>query len=223
MFSDTLTIFLKDLKLDLRTKENLVSMLFFSVIILLVFGFAVPAEEETQRLLAPGIFWVTFLLSGFLGLNKNFQVEKEGNCMEALLLTPVSRGSIFLGKMSGNIVFIMILQTLLLPLVSLLFDSTFLSCYGQLLGINLLAAIGFSSLGTLLAGITTDIRFKEILLPILLFPLVVPLLMACVTITQSILGGQGFLGEADWLKLLLGFDGIFLIISYLTFEFVMEI
>ncbi|MBT4089864.1 MAG: ABC transporter permease [Deltaproteobacteria bacterium] len=223
MFSDIWTILAKDIKLDLRSMENFFSMLFFSIIILLVFAFALPSDSADQKILAPGIFWVTFLLSGMLSLNKSFQMEKENGCMEALLVSPTSRGAIFFGKMAGNTVFIMIIQAMLIPLFSLLFVNSAIYQFGELLLLSFVSTIGFCALGTLLSGITTDLRFKDILLPILLFPLLVPLLLASVKITQSILGAEGIQGELDWLKLLIGFDLIFLIIAYLTFDYVMEI
>ncbi len=223
MLANIWTIYQKDLKLDLRSMENFISMLFFSIIILLIFAFALPADSKNHQLLSPGIFWVTFLLSGLLSLNKSFQIEKENACMDALLMTPISRGAIFLGKMLENISFILVIQIILIPIFSLLFYAPILNYFLELIFLGMISALGFSSLGTLLSGMTTDLRFKEILLPVLLFPLLVPLLLASVKITQSVLTGDGFQGELDWLKLLLGFDGIFLVISYLTFDFVMEL
>ena len=223
MISDILTIVQKDLRLDLRRLENFISLLFFSLIILLVFAFALPADKESHRLLAPGIYWVTFLLSGILALNKSFQLEKENSVMEALLLAPVSRGSIFLGKMLGSLLFIFVVQLILIPLFSVLFHSLTPVQYGELLVLSIIVTTGFTALGTLLSGLTADLRFKEILLPILLFPLLVPLLLAAVTITRGILDSQGFGASADWLKLLIGFDLIYIIVAFLTFDFVMEL
>lgn len=223
MISDILTIVQKDLRLDLRRLENFISLLFFSLIILLVFAFALPADKESHRLLAPGIYWVTFLLSGILALNKSFQLERENSVMEALLLAPVSRGAIFLGKMLGNLFFIFIVQLILIPLFSVLFHNLTPVQYGEMLVLSVIVTTGFTALGTLLSGLTADLRFKEILLPILLFPLLVPLLLAAVTITRGILDGQGFGETADWLKLLIGFDLIYMIVAFLTFDFVMEL
>jgi len=222
MIKEIYYIFLKDLKLDLRSKQNFISMLFFSIIILLVFAFALPAEEQKRELLTPGIYWVTFLLSGILSLNKSFQIEKENSCIDALLLAPVSRGSIFLGKMFSNVVFVMTIQLILIPLVGLLFHHGLIVYFLELIFLSFITCLGFSSLGTLLSGLTTDLQFKEILLPILLFPLLVPILLASVNIMQSILAGTGLLGESDWVKLLIAFDAIYLIVTYLTFEFVVE-
>ncbi|MDT8448171.1 MAG: heme exporter protein CcmB [bacterium] len=223
MIADLLTILKKDLTLDLRRAENFIAMLFFSVIILLVFSFSLPPDEEAHQSLAPGVYWVTFLMSGMLGLSKNFQLEKEMGCMEALLIAPISRGAIFMGKMLGTLVFLLLMQMILIPVFSLLFYSPAMGFFFELLGLSAVTALGFASLGTLLSGLTTDVRFKEILLPILLFPLLVPLLLAAVQIMSGIFAGQGFQAELDWLKLLVGFDLIFLIAAYLTFDFVMEL
>ena len=223
MISDIWTILKKDLTLDMRRMENFIAMLFFGVIILLVFSFALPQDEEMHGLLAPGVFWVTFLLSGILGLSKSFQLEKEMGSMEALLLAPISRGSIYLGKMTGNVIFILFMQCLLIPLFALLFYAPAMEHFFEMIALSALAAFGFSSLGTLLSGLTTDVRFKEILLPILLFPLLIPMLLAVVRILAGIFLGEGFQGELDWLKLLIGFDLIFMIVAYLTFDFVMEL
>lgn len=222
MIRETFTLLAKDLKLDLRSMENFLSMLFFGVIIILIFAFAMPVEDESHAQLAPGIFWVTFILSGILSLNKSFQIEKENHCMDALLLQPVSRGSLFLGKMAENVIFILLMQSLLIPIFSLFFYQELLGFFLELLFLSFMAGLGFSSLGTLLGGLTADVRFKEILMPILLFPLLVPLLLAGVIILGSVLAGNGLFYEAGWLKLMLGFDLIFLILAYLVFDFVME-
>jgi heme exporter protein B len=223
MTKDSWAILLKDLRLDLRRSENFFSMLFFSITILLIFAFALPQDLSKQIEVLAGMYWISFLLSGILSLNKSFQQEKENGCIHALLVSPVSRGSIFLGKMSATIIFILIVQGLVIPVFGILFNSLAISFFPQLVLLSLLASLGFASLGTLLAGLTSDIRFKEILLPLLLFPLLVPLLLACVRLSQDILNGGGLLASADWIRLLIGFDLIFLIISYLTFEFVMEL
>ncbi|OGH03225.1 MAG: hypothetical protein A2600_08290 [Candidatus Lambdaproteobacteria bacterium RIFOXYD1_FULL_56_27] len=223
MIRAILAILRKDLTLELRKAENFIAMMFFAVIILLIFSFALPPDNDNHKNLAPGVFWVTFLLSGILGLSKSFALEKDLGCMEALLLAPISRGAIFLGKMLGTLVFLLLMLALLIPLFSLLFYPEALPYFFEVLGLSMVTALGFSSLGTLLSGLTTDVRFKEILLPILLFPLLIPLLLASVEILAGIFAGRGFQGELDWLKLLVGFDLIFLIASYLTFDFVMEL
>lgn len=222
MLADILVIVTKDLKLDLRRAENFVSMLFFSLVILLVFAFALPPEYGKEVEIVSGLFWISFLLGGILSLSQSFQLEKENACIEGILVSPVSRGSIYLGKMLSNIIFILVVQCFVIPILGILFNPVVFTYFVEFFLLGVVAAVGFSSLGTLLAGLTSDIRFKEILLPLLLFPLLVPLLLASVSITKVILTGGGIAGAGDWLRLLVGFDLIFLIISYLTFDFVME-
>ena len=223
MIRDTAILLSKDLKLDLRSLEHFISMLFFAIVILLIFAFALPLDDDSHKLMAPGLFWVVFLLSGILNLNKLFQIEKENACMDALLLSPVSRGSIYLGKLLENVIFIMSIQVILIPLFSLFFYQDLLQHFFPLFLLSFLVCLGFSSLGTLLGGLTADVRFKEILLPLLLFPLLVPMLLAAVILLKSIIGGAGLGAELDWIKLLVGFDLIYLVVAYLIFDFVMEL
>lgn len=222
MPADIVLIVVKDLKLHLRRAENFVAMLFFSLIILLVFAFALPPEYAKKIEIVSGLFWISFLLGGILSLNQSFQLEKENACIEGILVSPVSRGAIYLGKMFSNVVFILVVQCFVIPILGILFNQVVFTYLLEFFLLSAVGAIGFSSLGTLLAGMTSDIRFKEILLPLLLFPLLVPLLLASVSITKVILSGGGIAGASDWIRLLVGFDLIFLIISYLTFDFVME-
>ena len=140
------TILGKDLRLDLRSLEHLLAMLFFSVVIILVFSFALPLDEKSKRALAPGVYWVTFLLAGILSLNKSFQIEKENDCMEALLSAPVSRGAIFLGKMGWNVLFIIIIQMIVIPIFSVLFYGPFIAHFFDLVVLSFAASVGFSSL-----------------------------------------------------------------------------
>ena len=137
-------------------------------------------------------------------------------------MSPISRGSLFLAKMAENMIFILAMQVILIPLFALFFFQDLMQYFFSVLGLSLLTCLGFSSLGTLLGGLTTDVRFKEILLPILLFPLLVPLLLASVILLKSVIAGAGISAELDWLKLLIGFDLIYAVISYLVFDYVME-
>jgi heme exporter protein B len=279
----------KDVLIDLRRKENLVAMLFFALLTLLIFSFALnPADEPRYRVNAralnalaaegitgsarqaaaalqgrvydtqgdllaaleraaplplrleeklavlrhayqapledsmPGLLWVTFVLAGVLGLGKAFSQEKENGCMDGLLLTPMPRGLLYLGKMVSTTLFLLGMLALLLPLSALLLHVHLGGAWLSLAGVLLGGALGFSALGTLLGGITSSLRGREILLPILLFPLLVPLILVVVHLTAAILAGELLSAHAGWLQLLAAFDVIFLIVSYLVFEFVME-
>jgi len=171
---------------------------------------------------AAGLLWVTALLAGVLGLSKSFVQEREQGCMEGLLLTPVSRGVIYLGKMLSNTLFLAIILACLLPLFSLFFGVSLHNAWGPLALVLLGGVAGFSSLGTLLAGITATLKGREVLLPILLFPLLVPIVVAVVVLTGAVFDGESLADQGAWLRLLGAFDAIFLIVSYLVFEYVME-
>ncbi|MCH8883845.1 MAG: heme exporter protein CcmB [SAR324 cluster bacterium] len=279
----------KDLLIDLRRKENLLSMFFFALLTLMTFYLAAGSMQETRfRLtpralallsvgrwpperidalrpllgrsfetqagflaelkavedlelsgeeriellgvargtamqeLAPGFLWVTFLLAGVLGLDKSFGQERENGCLEGLLLTPVGRGLIYLGKMGGNAAFLIGILVLLVPLYSLLFQLTLWDVLPALALISLGGVVGFTALGTLLGGLVSTLRGKEVLLPLLLFPLVAPLLIALVQLTGAVLAGDPLSLYAHWIRLVLGFDVLFLVVSFLAFEYVVE-
>ena len=171
---------------------------------------------------APGLFWVTVLLAGMLGLSKSFAQEREQGCMDALLLTPVERGVIYLGKMFSNTLFLLAIQVLFLPLFALFFG---VGLWGVLLPLGVVilgGTLGFAALGTLLGGITASLKGREVLLPVLLFPLLVPLMVVVVYLTGVVLDGFSLWEQGPWLQFMAAFDGVFLITSFLVFEYVME-
>jgi heme exporter protein B len=176
-----------------------------------------PVEEA-----APGLIWVAFVLAGVLGLAKSFAQEREQGSLEGLLLTPVSRGAIYLGKMFGNALFLAVILALLVPLAGLLLGVDLRGTTGPLALTLTGGVLGFSALGTLLGGVTAQVSGREVLLPLLLFPLLVPLLLVEVHLTQAILAGELLGEQMAWLRLLGAFDGIYLVVSYLVFDSVME-
>lgn len=171
---------------------------------------------------APGVLWVVFLLAGVLGLSKSFGQEKENGCMDGLLLTPVSRGVIYLGKMGSNALFLIILLMLLLPVFSLLFRISLWGVLQPLMLVLLGGVVGFCALGTLLGGITSSLRGQEVLLPLLLFPLITPVLIVVVHLTKVIVEGTPLDEEMGWINLLIAADALYLVISYLVFDYAME-
>lgn len=197
-------------------------MLLFSLLTLLIFNFALDEDPEKIRQLVPGILWVIFLLAGVLGLNKAFAQELENACMSGLLLTPVDRGTIFIGKMLGTTLFLLMVQFFTIPLFLVFFNIEIVNTYWNLLLIVFISTLGFSSLGTLLSGMTATLRGREVLLPVLLFPLMVPHLLSVVKITDYIFFGGMWESVEHWYKLLFGFDIIIGILAYLVFEYVVE-
>jgi heme exporter protein B len=215
-------LFTKDLLVELRNRETFTVMLFFAVVMLFLFHFSLNPERENTASLAPGLLWLAFLFTGVLGLGRSFQAEQANDCLEQLLLIPGDRGYIYLGKLMGNVAFMLAVELLILPLFALFFQLDLWLALLPLLAVAVLGTLGFAAIGTLFSALTSNVRAREVLFPLLLFPLLVPLIIGTVTATAITLGG-GTLGEASpWLKLLTAFDTIFLVISYLTFEFVVE-
>jgi heme exporter protein B len=215
-------LFAKDLLVELRNRETFTVMLFFAVVILFLFHFSLNPERENTAQLAPGLLWLAFVFTGVLGLGRSFQAEQANDCLEQLLLVPGDRGNIFLGKLIGNMAFMLAVELLILPLFALFFQLNLWDALLSLLLVAILGTFGFAVIGTLFSALTANLRAREVLFPLLLFPLVVPVIIGAVTATGVILGG-GTLGEASgWLKLLGAFDTIFLVVAYLTFEFVVE-
>jgi len=210
----------KEILQEFRSKEFLTLLFIFTLLVLIVFAFALGPLFERMEILTPAILWVTFSFAGVLGLNRSFLSEREEGALRGLRLTPVDPGIIYLGKTLSNFLFISIVEGIALPLFAVLFQFSFRRI--SLLWILVLGTLGFSSLGTLLAGISSNSRRQEILLPILLFPLLIPLLIAVVKGTHLLLMNEPFEEVLNWLKLLIVYDGVFLILSFLTFGYVLE-
>jgi len=180
------------------------------------------AERTFVQAIAPGLLWVTFLLAGVLGLDKSFNQEKENAALEGLLLAPLPRGILYLGKLGGNVLFLAVLLALLLPVYALLFNVALWDVAAPLAAVMLGGVLGFAALGTLLGGITSRLRGKEVLLPLLLFPLTAPVLIVVVRLTDVLLTTGALTGQQGWINLLAAFDVVFLTVSYLVFDYIME-
>jgi heme exporter protein B len=212
----------KDVTVELRARERVNAMLFFAALVLFIFNFAVGPDRERLREVSPGLLWLAFLFTGMLGLGRSFQAERENECFEELLLTPGDRESLYLGKLAGNLLFMVAAEVLILPLFAVLYNLDIWTLLPALLLVAILGSIGFSSIGTLLAAMTAHMRAREVMLPLLLFPLTVPVILGSVRATEALLLGEGLMSAAHWLKLLIGFDIVFLVVCPLAFEFVLE-
>jgi heme exporter protein B len=212
-------IVLKDLSLEKRSREMLSSMFIFALIVILVFSFSFDLRVERVSQVAPGVLWVAITFAGMLGLARSFVLERDQGCLDGLLLCPVDRSVIYLGKMVSNLIFITATEVVILPLYFALFNLPFKPL---LLPIILLGTAGFSAVGTLTSAMTVHARTREVMLPILLFPIVMPVLIAAVRLTGGILDGQPWSEMGRWMQLLVGFDIIFTTLSYVAFDYVME-
>jgi heme exporter protein B len=215
-----LAIVHKDIIAELRTKEMFSSMFVFALLVIVIFNFAFELRVANVKQVGPGVLWVTFTFAGMLGLNRSFILEKDKGCLEGLLLAPVDRSAIYFGKMLGNLIFMSVVEAIVLPIFWVLFNPPLFS--PALILVIVLGTLGFAGVGTLFSAIAVHTRAREVMLPILLFPIVVPLMVAAVKITGGLLDGQPLGEMRNWLNLLVGFDVIFLTVSYMTFDYVVE-
>lgn len=212
----------KDLTAEWRTRANFNAVVALAVVMLLLFGFALGPETEALRRAAAGILWLTILFSGVLSFNRSFQSELENGALEALLLYPGDRKAIFLGKLAANLVFVLLVEALLVPLAAILYDLPLAGALPGLVVILLLGTLGFVTLGTFYASMASRVRSREVLLPLLLFPMMVPLLVAAVAATGAVLVGDPMGDAGSWIRLIIVFDLIFLVASLFAFEHVIE-
>jgi heme exporter protein B len=215
----------KDVIAELRTKELFTSMLVFVLLTLVIFNFAFGQDFEANMIkLASGILWVAFLFAAVLGLNRSFVHEKDENCLDGLMLCPVDRPAIYVAKVIGNLIFISIVELITIPIFVLFFikDATKINFLFFAL-IIILSNLGIAAIGTLLSAISINTRARDLMMPILFFPVIVPVLIAAVKSTSIILLSSNPIADVyAWLQLLLVYDMIFLLISYITFEYILE-
>ena len=212
----------KDLVTERRRKETLNALLFFSVLLLFLFQFALGADRERLQGALPGLLWLGFILAGLLALGRSFLIELENDCWEGLLLSAGDKSAIYVGKLAGNVITMAAVEAILLGMFGIFFN---LDVWQALPGLALVAALGtlgLAALGTLFAAITAQVRARELLFPVLLLPLVVPLLLGAVKATETVLLGEPLGSVMHWLKLLAAADVVYLVIGVLTFEFILE-
>jgi heme exporter protein B len=216
-----LAILQKDLQIEWRTRESLSSVFVLGVLLLVVFSVAHDAPPETAPALAPAVLWVTFVFTGLLGVQRGFLLERENDCLAGLLSAPVDPAAIYAGKLLGNVVLLGVMQAIVLPLVGLFLHVDLVPVLPGLVVVCLLGNVGFAALATLFAAIAVRTRAREVMLPLLLLPLLVPLLIGAVTVTRAVLGGG--LGEArEGLAVLLAFDVVFVVAGWMLFAYVVR-
>ena len=210
----------KDLLLEIRTRDIVVSVLVFAFMVVIVFNFALNVTSKEINELAPGILWVAFVFAGVLAMNRAFVLEKDRGSLEGLLLTPVSRDAIYFGKMLGTFLFMIVVEALLLPVFAVLFNFSAFSP-GLILAI-LLATLGFATVGTLFSAIAVHTRSREIMLPLLFFPVILPVIIGAVESSAGSIDGDGAQSVARWLGLIAVFDVVFLVVCPWVFGVVLE-
>ena len=212
----------KDLRIEWRTKTAFASSIVFAVLVLAVFYFSRDSTVVSELDIAPAALWVTFTFAAMLGLNRAFLLEQENRALGGILLSPVPRTGIFIGKVLGNLVFVVVVELASLPLFSLFFNVPILHALPALLAVTAMATLAFVTVGTLLSAMVVRTRFAELMLPILLLPFLVPPIIGAVQITAGLLAGRPLSDFAGWLKLLGSFDIAFVAVCLLLFEATVE-
>jgi heme exporter protein B len=210
----------KDVRAELRTKDIFSSMFVFALLSVIVFNFAFQLRVPDMKMVAPGIVWVAVTFAGTLGLNRAFVIEMDKGSLAGLLLAPVDRAAIYFGKMLGNLLFMVVVEAILLPLVMIFFNLSLFS--GLHLLVLFLGTFGFAAVGTLFSAIAVNTRAREVLLPILLFPVLIPVLVSGGNMTGKLLDGGVLADILPGLQLVLFYDILFAIVAYLTFDYVVE-
>jgi heme exporter protein B len=218
--STVLTVLRKDLVAEFRSRELVSAMALFALLSVLVFSFALQLNRLTRLEAISGVLWVTVTYAVVLGFNRNSTVEREGGSFQAMLLAPVSRGAIYIGKMLGNFLFSTVIGLLLLPLMTILYNVNLVS-WGIIL-VLVLGVFGIATVGTLLATMTVQTRTRETLLPIVMLPVALPVLLLTVSATNSILDGDAV---ADWIgavQVIAIIDLLYIALCYLLFDYIIE-
>jgi heme exporter protein B len=214
-------ILAKELRTELRTRELLNTTVVFVLMVIVLFSFTFDPTAEESRRFIPGLLWLAFLFAGALMLFPSFTREQANDTLDALRLAPVAPFAILMGKVLANFVFLTLAEWLMLPIFSVLYDVSLLRVLGELLLVLALGTLGLAVTGTVFSAITAHARMRELLLPLLLLPLLTPVLIASVEATAGLLAREPEF-SATWVKILVGFDVVFLAASYLVFDYLLE-
>ena len=212
----------KDLTAERRSKAQFNGVVALALTILVMFGFALGPDAQAIRDAAAGAIWLAALFAGVLAFNRSYQMELDGGALEHLILYPGSRRSIFAGKLMANFVFVGAMLAVVVIAAIVLFQVQIPARWPSLVAILVLGAVGLTTLGTFYAAMASRSRAREVLLPLLLFPMLVPVLLAAMEATKALLGGNAMSDAGAWARLLLVFDVIFLVATFLVFESVIE-
>jgi heme exporter protein B len=210
----------KDLLIEWRSRQMLSAMIVFALLVLLIFNFALELDARERINVTAGVLWVSFAFAGTLGLNRSMAIENEGKALDSLLLAPIDRSIIYFAKFLSNLVFMFFIEAVILPVYGLLYNVNLLNA--GLILIVFLGSVGYAGVGTLLSSMAMQARTRDLLLPVLLFPILLPALVAAVRASSSFLSGLAI--EFIWpsLNLLIAYDVIMLSLAYMFFDFVIE-
>lgn len=216
----SLAIARKEALTEMRTREMVVAVLVFTLLVLVIFNFTTGISPQVVHDIAPGLLWATFSFSGVLALNRSFVREKENGCIEGLMACPADREVIWAGKAFSSLVFMLSIEVIALVIFTLLFNVNVLS--PPLILVTFLATIGFAAVGTLFSALSANTRAREMVLPILFLPVVLPVVISAVQASARVLDGKSWGGLSPYLELILAFDVVITAVSYLVFAYVIE-
>lgn len=211
-------IVVKDATVEWRTKTAFMSAVVFAILVLSILYFARDPTAVSSMDIAPGALWVTFTFAAMVGLNRAFLLERENQAIDGMLLTPVPRTAIFVGKMTGNLLFVGFVELISVPLFVLFYNVSLAGRLPQLLAVTAMATVAFVAVGTLLSAMVVRTRFAELMLPILLLPFLIPPVVGAVQLTSRILAARPVSELMGWFKLLAAFDIVFCVLAILLYE-----
>jgi len=215
-------IMAKDLRAELRTKEAINASLAFAMVILIMFSFAFDPQEETTREISGGLLWIVFAFAGTLILNRSFARELPNDCLDALISAPVSGPVLFLGKALANYILVLAVEAVALPVFTIFYNVRIAQQLPTLILVMLLATWGMTVIGTVFSALTVNIRLREVMLPMLTYPILVPVLMSAMRLSAALVMGQAIAGDNEaWFKMLIGFDVMFTAVSLVLMETVL--
>jgi len=221
-FTKAWAIASKDLVSELRSKERLYAMGMFSILVMVVISFCFEPGANYIEKVAPGMFWIALVFAFTLGLNKTFAAEKDQDCMQGLMLSPIDLSGLYLGKTIGNVIMSLVVAFITLPIFAVFFKVSIAACLPQLTGVIVLTTVGFVSLGTLVSAISVGVKHGEMILPLLLYPFEAPIIIAAVMTTTKLLKGSAWDDSAIWVYMLAVGAVIYLTVSIVLFEFLVE-
>jgi heme exporter protein B len=218
-FRQVMVIAAKDLRAELRTKEAINGSLAFALVILLLFAFAFDPTGDTTREISGGLLWIVFAFAGTLILNRSFARELPNDCLDALIAAPISGAALFLGKAIANYLLLLAMELISLPIFGIFYNVRWTQRFPELMLVLLLGTWALTVLGTITSALTVNIRLREVMLPLLTYPVLVPALMGAMQLTMALISGTPINAEnVMWLKMLVGFDVIYTAVSLVLVE-----
>ena len=212
----------KDLVVERRSKETLNALLFFSLALLFVFQFTLGPDRVRLAAVLPGVLWLGFILSGVLGLGRTFLVERDNDCWEALLLAPGDKSAVYVGKLAASLALMLVVEAIVLALFTLFFNVDLWPVLPGLALVIVLGTLGIAAVGALFAAMTAQVRTRELLFPVLLLPVLVPVLLGTVKATEALLLREPLTSVAHWWQLLVAADVVYVVVGLLTFDVILE-